>query len=400
MGFASPESLGFDSNKLENVDELAQITIDSMMTPGMRVLVSRKGKILFDKSFGYHTYKKERKVKANDLYDLASLTKILGTLPLVIKAVGEKNMNLNTTVEELIPEWSESDKASISLKKMLSHQARLFPWIPFYKETLNSRGYPISSMYKNKYSKKFSLQVTQRLFLKSDFKSDMHEQIKKSILLNKGASKYSDLPYYILKKYFEKVSGKDYDDLIKENIFDPLGLDRITYKPLKYFPKEEIVPSEIDTYFRHTELHGYVHDMGAAMQDGVGGHAGLFGDAYSVASIMQMYLQGGNFNGVNLLNSKIIDSFNKYYYRDLGSRRGVGFDKPQLEGKHQSTCGCVSKNSFGHSGYTGTYTWADPDKEIIIVILANRTYPENDFTFSKNNIRTRIQELIYDALIN
>ena len=400
MGFASPESLGFDSNKLKTIDELAQITIDSMMTPGMRVLVSRKGKILFDKSFGYHTYKKERKVKANDLYDLASLTKILGTLPLVIKAVGEKNMNLNTTVEELIPEWSESDKASISLKKMLSHQARLFPWIPFYKETLNSRGYPISSMYKNKYSKKFSLQVTQGLYLKSDFKNDMHEQIKKSVLLDKGASKYSDLPYYILKKYFEKVSGKDYDDLIKENIFDPLGLDRITYKPLKYFPKEEIVRSEIDTYFRHTELHGYVHDMGAAMQDGIGGHAGLFGDAYSVASIMQMYLQGGNFNGVNLLNSEIIDSFNKYYYRDLGSRRGIGFDKPQLEGKHQSTCGCVSKNSFGHSGYTGTYTWADPDKEIIIVILANRTYPENDFTFSKSNIRTRIQELIYDALIN
>ena len=188
--------------------------------------------------------------------------------------------------------------------------------------------------------------------------------------------------------------------MVQEDIFNPLGLSRITYKPLKYFPKEEIVPSEVDTYFRHTELHGYVHDMGAAMQDGVGGHAGLFGDAYSVTSIMQMYLQGGNYNGIDLLNSEILDSFNKYYYRDLGSRRGVGFDKPQLEGKHQSTCGCVSKNSFGHSGYTGTYAWADPDKEIIIVILANRTYPENDFTFSKSNIRTRIQELVYDALIN
>ena len=400
MGYASPESMGFDSNKLETVNELAQIAIDSMMTPGMRVLVSRKGKILFDRSFGYHTYKKERIVKANDLYDLASLTKILGTLPLVIKTVGEKNINLNTTIEELIPEWSDSDKASISLEQMLSHQARLFPWIPFYKETLNSKGYPMRSMYKNKYSKNFSLQVTQELFLKSDFKKDMHDQIKKSVLLDKGASKYSDLPYYILKKYYERVSNKDYDVLVQEDIFNPLGLSRITYKPLKYFPKEEIVPSEVDTYFRHTELHGYVHDMGAAMQDGVGGHAGLFGDAYSVTSIMQMYLQGGNYNGIDLLNSEIIDSFNKYYYRDLGSRRGVGFDKPQLEGKHQSTCGCVSKNSFGHSGYTGTYAWADPDKEIIIVILANRTYPENDFTFSKSNIRTRIQELVYDALIN
>ena len=155
-----------------------------------------------------------------------------------------------------------------------------------YKETLNSKGYPMRSMYKNKYSKNFSLQVTQELFLKSDFKKDTHDQIKKSVLLDKGASKYSDLPYYILKKYYEIVSNKDYDVLVQEDIFNPLGLSRITYKPLKYFPKEEIVPSEVDTYFRHTELHGYVHDMGAAMQDGVGGHAGLFGDAYSVTSIM------------------------------------------------------------------------------------------------------------------
>ncbi len=400
MGYASAITLGFNPNKLEAVDQLAQIAIDSMMTPGMRVLVSRKGKIFYDKSFGYHTYKKERKVKANDLYDLASLTKILGTLPLVIRSVGDKEMNLNTTIGELIPEWIKSNKRSISLKKMLSHQARLFPWIPFYKKTLNSKGYPKRSMYKDQLSKNFSLPVTSELFLKSDFEKYMYEQIKKSVLLENGASKYSDLPYYILKKHFETISGKDYDDLVQENIFDPLGLDRITYKPLERFSEEEIVPSEIDTYFRHTKLHGYVHDMGAAMQNGVGGHAGLFGDAYSVASIMQMYLQGGNYNGVDLIKSEIIDSFNKCYYCHLGSRRGVGFDKPQIEGKHQSTCGCVSKNSFGHSGYTGTYAWADPDKEIIIVILANRTYPENDFTFSKSNIRTRIQELVYDSLIN
>jgi CubicO group peptidase (beta-lactamase class C family) len=140
--------------------------------------------------------------------------------------------------------------------------------------------------------------------------------------------------------------------------------------------------------------------MGAAMQDGVGGHAGLFGDAYSVASIMQMYLQRGSYNGINLLESNVIDRFNTCYYCDLGNRKGVGFDKPQIDGKHESTCGCVSKNSFGHSGYTGTYAWADPDKEIIIVILANRTYPKDDLTFSKSNIRTRIQELVYEALIN
>jgi CubicO group peptidase (beta-lactamase class C family) len=161
-----------------------------------------------------------------------------------------------------------------------------------------------------------------------------------------------------------------------------------------------MVPSEIDGYFRHRELDGYVHDMGAAMQNGVGGHAGLFGDAASVAAIMQMYLQNGIYNGVNLLDSETISSFNVCSYCDQGNRRGIGFDKPQLEGNHGSTCGCVSMNSFGHSGYTGTYAWADPEKDLVIVILANRTYPNDDFTFSKNNIRTRLQEHFYNAIIN
>jgi len=186
---------------------------------------------------------------------------------------------------------------------------------------------------------------------------------------------------------------------VQERIFSPLGLNRISYNPLNLFSKNEIVPSEIDNYFRHSELHGYVHDMGAAMQNGVGGHAGLFGDAYSVAAIMQMYLQQGSYNGLDFVEGSVIDAFNKAYFRDLGNRRGIGFDKPQLEGKHQSTCGCISDFSFGHSGYTGTFAWADPEKEIIIVILANRTYPNDDKTFSKNNIRTRIQEAVYEALI-
>ena len=403
LGFASPASQGFDPKQLERVDELAKTAIDSMMTPGMRILVARKNKIIYDKNFGYHTYKKTQAVGSNAIYDLASLTKILGTLPLVMQAVAEGELTFETTVEELVPEWSDSNKAKLRLKEMLSHQAYLFPWIPFYKETLNSKGFPKKKMYQAKASEKFALPVTQNLFLKSDFEKEMYQQIKESVLLDSldsGESKYSDLPYYILKKYFERSSGMDYDQLVEEKVFRPLGLERITYRPLERFSKDEIVPSEIDSYFRHTELHGTVHDMGAAMQSGVGGHAGLFGDAYAVATIMQLYLQGGKYSGIQLLQKEVIDAFNQCYFCEQGGRRGVGFDKPQLEGKHQSTCGCVSKSSFGHSGYTGTYTWADPEEEIIIVILANRTYPNNDFSFSKSNIRTRIQERIYEALIH
>ena len=400
LGYTDPANVGIDSENLGRVDDLAIQAIDSMMTPGMQILAMRHGKIFYEKNFGFHTYKKKQKVRSSDLYDLASLTKILATLPLVIQSVSTGLISLDTTVAELLPDWNDSNKASLTLRAMLSHYARLWPWIPFYKETLNKKGYPKKALYQSKASDKFSMRVAENLYLKSDFEKELYNQIKGSELLDTLAYKYSDLPYYLLKKFYEKSSGLPYDQLIEEQIFEPLGLDRITYTPLKKFQETEIVPSEIDRYFRHRELNGDVHDMGAAMQNGVGGHAGLFGNAMSVAKLMQMYLQGGSFNGLQLLDSETIASFNVCSYCSEGNRRGVGFDKPQLEGVHVSTCGCVSNKSFGHSGYTGTYAWADPDKDMVIVILANRTYPDDNFTFSKNNVRTRLQALFYNAIIN
>lgn len=400
LGYSSPASVGIDAEKLSEVDRLALQAIDSMMTPGMQVLAVRKGKIFYQKNFGFHTYQKKQKVVSSDLYDLASLTKILGTLPLVMQSISEGVLSLETSIAELLPDWSDSNKASLTLRQMLSHYARLTPWIPFYKETLNRAGFPKRSIYQSKSSSKFSMVVAENLFLKTGFEKELYDQIEASELRDTLAYKYSDLPYYILKKYFENSSKKSYDKLVEEKVFKPLGLNQITYTPLNKFDAKQIVPSEIDRYFRHRELDGYVHDMGAAMQNGIGGHAGLFGNAESVASMMQMYLQGGMFNGVQLLDSEIIDSFNVCSYCSEGNRRGVGFDKPQLEGTHVSTCGCVSNKSFGHSGYTGTYAWADPEKEMVIVILTNRTYPDDDFTFSKRNIRTRMQELFYNAIIN
>jgi CubicO group peptidase (beta-lactamase class C family) len=190
------------------------------------------------------------------------------------------------------------------------------------------------------------------------------------------------------------------DDLVNEFLYQPLGLDRTLFNPWKSIAKEEIVPSEIDDYFRHQELRGFVHDMGAAMQGGVGGHAGLFSTAEEVYKIMQMYLQKGNANGKQFISSKTFDDFNNCYYCEQGNRRGVGFDKPQLEGEG-STCGCVSDISFGHMGFTGTYAWVDPDQELIFVFLSNRTYPSmSNNLMGKNNVRTRMQAMVYKALIH
>ena len=400
LGFASPRELGFDEKKLAAIDKLAFNAIDSMMTPGMQIIVARKGKIVYEKNFGHHTYKKKQRVRSTDVYDLASITKISGTLPLVMQAFDRGELTLETTVSDLLPDWKKSNKANLTIKEMLSHYSRLWPWIPFYKSTLNRKGHLKKSFYKDKPSKKYALPVAKDLFLKSNFEEYIYQQIKESKLIDSLEYKYSDLPYYILKKYFENKTKKNFDQLVKNEVIEPLGLKTIGYNPLHKFNINQIVPSEIDTYFRNQILNGFVHDMGAAMQKGVGGHAGLFGNANDVAAIMQMYLQNGYYNGVQLISPETISIFNTCYFCNKGNRRGLGFDKPQIEGFHKSTCGCVSNLSFGHSGYTGTYAWADPEKEIIVVILSNRSYPNNDFTFSKMNIRTRIQELVYESLIN
>jgi CubicO group peptidase (beta-lactamase class C family) len=208
------------------------------------------------------------------------------------------------------------------------------------------------------------------------------------------------LPYYILKKFIEKHYDKPLDELVQDHFYESLGANMTMYNPYHKLSGKNIIPTEIDNYFRHQEVHGYVHDMGAAMQNGVGGHAGIFSNANDVAKIMQMYLQKGYYGGKRYFKPETIDKFNTCYYCNKDNRRGVGFDKPQLEDEGP-TCGCVSMTSFGHSGFTGTYAWADPDKEIVYVFLANRTYPDSSKNeLLKEDIRTKIQRLIYEAIID
>jgi beta-N-acetylhexosaminidase len=391
--------LGFDPNKLKEIDRLAEIAIDSLMTPGLQIFISRKGKIIYNKSFGHHTYKKNLKVKNEHIYDLASLTKILAALPLVITEVDRGELNIEDTIGELIQDYKGSNKSSITIKEILSHYARLVPWIPFYKETLGKNSFPKRKYYRKSKSNRFSVPVTENLYLRSNYFKKIDKIIKNSPLLDTLEYRYSDLAFFIVKKYFDKKYNKSLQQIVRERIYKPLGLKRTMYNPAKIIPAEEIVPSELDTYFRHGELRGYVHDMGAAMQSGIGGHAGLFSNATEVGVIMQMFLKKGKYDGEILFDDKTFDLFNYCYYCGKGNRRGVGFDKPQIEGRG-STCGCVSPESFGHMGFTGTYAWADPEHEIVYVFLSNRTYPTmSNNLLGDHDIRTRIQEIIYDSII-
>lgn len=398
LTFGVPESEGMDSKVLNKIDSIANVAITKKMTPGIQVLVARKGKVVYQKSFGYHTYTSNIDVKNTDLYDVASLTKILATLPNVMLQYEKGKIDFDTKLGSMLPAFKNTNKENATLVDMLTHQARFQAWIGFYKSTLDSLGKPDTKYYRNSFSDDFPIQVTEKLFLRKDYNDTIIKAIADSELLSKKQYKYSDFSFYILKDYLEKSTGKKLDKLVQDNFFSYLGTNRMTYNPLQKFDASEIVPSEVDDYFRYTTLQGYVHDMGAAMQGGVGGHAGIFANSLDVAKMMQMYLQKGYYGGHQFFSTETFDKFNTCYYCNEDNRRGVGFDKPQL-GTSGPTCGCVSMTSFGHTGFTGTMAWADPEKEIVYVFLSNRTYPEaKSNRLSKENIRENIQKVIYESI--
>ena len=400
LSYGIPESVGVNSINLKKIDSMAKLAIDSLMTPGLQILIAKDGKVIYDKNFGYLTYKNINKVNGNTIYDVASLTKILVTLPIIMKLVEDGELSLDSKLKEIITDYKFSNKEDKTIKEILSHNANLKSWIPFYKSTLDSvTGVPNLKYYNKNYSENFNIRVTDSLYLISSFTDSIRNTIKRSEL-NHDKYKYSDLPYYILKEYIENYYSSNLDYIINSQIFNKIGLTHTSYYPKTINNLNNIAPSEIDDYFRFQEIRGVVHDMGAAMQGGLGGHAGLFSNANDVAKIMQMYIQNGSYGTDKFLEKSTIELFNFCYYCDDNNRRGVGFDKPQIE-EDGPTCGCVSMNSFGHSGWTGTYTWADPDKKIVYVFMSNRSYPNsNENKLLKSNLRTNIQKIIYNSLIN
>lgn len=401
LQYSIPESVGMSSQKLAKIDSVAALVVEEKMAPGLQILVARKGVVVYEKSFGFHTDKKKNKVKNSDVYDVASLTKILASLPMLMKAEEENKIALSSTLKKILPKFKKSNKDTLTVKEILSHYGRLKAWIPFYKFTQDSiTKNNLKEFYSQSKSKKFSIKVAENLYLNNSYKDSIYKFIRDSEQRLEAGYKYSDLGYYLFKEALEKKYKSSLDDLVQDQFYKPLGANRMTYLPLNKLDKSSIVPSEKDTYYRNQLLHGYVHDMGAAMLGGVGGHAGLFANANDVAKMMQLYLQKGFYGGKRYFKKETFDKFNKRYYSDQKVRRGLGFDKPQLDSTVMATCGCVSEESFGHSGFTGTYTWADPESEIIYVFLSNRVFPtmENK-ALVKRNIRTSIQQIIQEAIL-
>ena len=401
LQYSIPESVGMSSHKLAKIDSVAALVLEEKMSPGLQVLVARKGVVVYEKSFGFHTDKKKIKVHNSDVYDVASLTKILASLPMLIKAEEENKIALSSTVRKILPKFKKSNKDTVTVREILSHYGQLKAWIPFYKLTQDSLTQKnLKNFYSAKKTNNFTIKVAEDLYLNSSFKDSIFKQIRDAEQREKPGYKYSDLGYYIFKEALEKKYKKELDILVDEEFYKPLGANRMSYLPLSKFKKSSIIPSEKDNYFRNQLLQGYVHDMGAAMLGGVGGHAGLFSNSNDIAKMMQLYLQKGFYGGKRYFDSETFDKFNKRYYSDKKVRRGLGFDKPQLDSTVMATCGCVSEESFGHSGFTGTYTWADPVSEIVYVFLSNRVFPTmENYGLVKENIRTKIQQIIQEAIL-
>ena len=401
LQYSIPEAVGMSSKKLARIDSVATVVLEEKMSPGLQVLVARKGVVVYEKSFGYHTDKKKNPVKNSDVYDVASLTKILASLPMLIKAEEEKKIALSSSVRKIVPRFKKSNKDTVTVQEILSHYGQLKAWIPFYKLTQDSiTNKNLKKFYRAKKTKKFTIKVAEDLFLNSSYKDSIYKYIRDAEQREKPGYKYSDLGYYIFKEALEKRYKKDLNVLVDDEFYEPLGANRMSYLPLAKFDKLSIVPSEKDSYFRHQLLHGYVHDMGAAMLGGVGGHAGLFANSNDVAKMMQLYLQKGYYGGKRYFKAATFDKFNKRYYSDKKVRRGLGFDKPQLDSTIMATCGCVSDESFGHSGFTGAYTWADPVSGILYVFLSNRVFPTmENYGLVDQDIRTKIQQIIQEAIL-
>ena len=402
LKYEEPAQIGISEKYIRKIDSIAQMGIKAGAYPGCQILFAKDGKVFYHKSFGYHTYDSLIKVHNTDLYDIASVTKIVATTLAVMKLYDENKIDLNEKLSTYLPYLEGSNKANLKIFDILGHQARLKSWIPFYTKTI-IKGKLDSTVYSNKYSKDFPLKVADNIYINKYYHDSIMKQIIESPLNNTCDYLYSDLGYYFLREIIEKITGQSIDNYVYDNFYKPMGLYNTVYNPREYFSPDVIIPTEVDKTFRKQTLVGYVNDQGAAMRGGVAGHAGIFSNSWELAVIMQMFLNEGRLGDKQYIKASTVNLFTKRHFTyNNNNRRGLAFDKPLLKPEATGpTCKDASQNSFGHSGFTGTYVWADPDYKLVYIFLSNRTYPDpENRKISTLNIRTDIHQIVYDAIKN
>lgn len=400
---ADPEIAGLNEMALSQIDTLVVAAIKQEATPGAVVLIAKDNEIVYHKAFGHHTYDSLRLVQPDDLFDLASITKIAASLPALMKLHSEGKFQLDEPISKYSKIFGKKDKRDITFREALTHQGGLKAWIPYWKNTVKKNGKHKWFTFKADSSKRFPYKVADNLYLHRNYYKKIYKAIRKSPVDRSQGYVYSDLSFYLYPLLVEELTGQSFISYLNEHFYEPLEAQSLTFNPYSQFPYERIVPTEYDSLFRKSQIHGRVHDEGAAMLNGVSGHAGMFGNAVDLAKLLQMYLQDGEYGGTQYIDSTTIAEFTRCQYCDgeTKSRRAIGFDRPNNPYvENGNAARDASLKSYGHTGFTGTFAWVDPEYNLVYIFLSNRVYPtrENKKLYELNT-RTRIQQAIYDALL-
>lgn len=401
--YGNAENQGINSSQLKyDIDSIVLASIQMEAFPGCQIAIARHGSIIFQKSYGYQTYDSLIAIDNETIYDIASITKVTASIPALMHLTDKKKVHVDTAISQYLPFLENSNKSEMTFRNILSHQAQLKAWIPFYWFNTDSAGHLNPEVFKYEQSDLFSTRVAENLYIKPDYRYEMYDTIMNSDLRKRKEYKYSDLGYYWVPLLVEQNYNMSFDQFVDQTFYQALNLKHTSYLPRQKFPLLQIAPTENDTLFRKQVVRGDVHDPGAAMLGGVCGHAGLFSTAEDIAIIFQMYLQNGYYGGVQYFDTATVQEFTAYQHDGIKNRRALGFDKPfKKYDKYGPVCESASTESFGHSGFTGTYVWADPEEDLVYVFLSNRVYPRSDnYKISRFDIRTNIHQAIYDAIIN
>lgn len=395
--YSCPERTGIPASALDQIAVIAEEGIKAQAYPGCQIMVIKNGHVVYEKAFGHFTYEEKQAVDRNTVYDIASITKIAASTAALMRLQDEQVVNVDHKLCDYLELCDTSAYYDLNLREILSHYARLQAWVPFYLNTLEKGDWK-PGIYDTVYSEKYNVQVADNMYISPDYKLEIEATLLQTALRDAREYKYSDLGYYFVKDIVESRTDVKLDHYVDSVFYRPLGLDFMGYNPLKRIQREQIAPTEYDMKFRKQLVQGYVHDQGAAMLGGVGGHAGLFSNARDLGVLMQMFVNGGKYGGARFISEETLGYFTTCHYCDGNNRRGIGFDKPTIQLGTGPTCDQASYESFGHTGFTGTIAWADPASGLVYVFLSNRVYPDaENKKLLDLNLRTRIQEAIYSA---
>ena len=404
LQYGFPENAGLSSESLNRkIDSIANIGLKAKAYPGCEVMVARKGIVVFHKTYGFQTYDDRVSVRKDDLFDLASVTKVSSTLAGLMLLGSEGKFSVDRKLGDYLPDFRKTNKGDLLMKDLLTHQAGLKAWIPFWRETVKPDSSFKRKVFSHEYSEKYPLKVANDLYINKNYRKKIFSEIKKSPL---GEKKYvySDLTFIIAPGIIEKLTGEKWYDFVTNNIYRKLGAYDICFNPYLKYPLQRIVPTEYDSLFRRQLLHGTVHDEAAAMQGGISGHAGLFATANDLMKLMELYRRMGEYGGEQIISKEILEEYTRVQFPENNNRRGLGFDKPLLNNQELGPADAypaksATPQSFGHSGYTGTFVWIDPVYEITYIFFSNRVYPtRNNNLLSDLNIRSYILQAIYDSI--